>query len=47
MFQRFTDNINKLLDEKFNKYIEISKNYQGQIKEMEFIITGGGKFFLR
>jgi hypothetical protein len=29
------------MDEKYQRYIEVSKNYHGQIKEMEFLITGG------
>lgn len=43
VFQRFTEHIQKLMDEKYVKYIEISKNYHSQIKEMEFLITGGKK----
>ena len=41
VFQRFTEHIQKLMDEKYLKYTEISKNYHSQIKEMEFLITGG------
>lgn len=29
------------MDEKYQKYVEVAKNYQSQIKEMEFIINGG------
>ncbi len=29
------------MDEKYIKYIEISRNYHGQIKEMEFLLTEG------
>jgi len=29
------------MDEKYQKYVEVSKNYQSQIKEMEFLIHGG------
>jgi len=43
VFQRFTEHIQKLMDEKYLKYIEISKNYHGQIKEMEFLMTGDGE----
>jgi len=43
VFQRFTEHIQKLMDEKYTKYIEISKNYHGQIKEMEFLLTGDGE----
>jgi len=43
VFQRFTEHIQKLMDEKYLKYIEISKNYHGQIKEMEFLLTGDGE----
>jgi len=41
VFQRFTEHIQKLMDEKYHKYTEVSKNYHSQIKEMEFLITGG------
>jgi hypothetical protein len=41
VFLRFTEHIQKLMDEKYNKYTEVSKNYHSQIKEMEFLITGG------
>jgi hypothetical protein len=44
VFQRFAEHIQKLMDEKYTKYIEISKNYHGQIKEMEFLMTGGNFF---
>jgi hypothetical protein len=43
LFQRFTEHIHKLVEEKYSKYIEVLNNYQGQIKEMEFIINGGKK----
>jgi len=41
IFQRFTEQIQKLMDDKYLKYIEISNNYHGQIKEMEFLLTEG------
>jgi hypothetical protein len=41
VFQRFAEQIQRLMDEKYQKYVEISKNYQSQIKEMEFIVNGG------
>jgi hypothetical protein len=44
VYKRFTEHIQKLMDEKYIKYTEISRNYQGQIKEMEFLITGGNIF---
>jgi hypothetical protein len=43
VFQRFTEHVQRLMDEKYTKYIEISKNYHGQIKEMEFLMTGDGE----
>jgi hypothetical protein len=46
VFLRFTEQVQKLMDEKYNKYIEISKNYHGQIKEMEFLLTGGRFLYL-
>ena len=44
VFQRFSEHVQKLMDEKYTKYIEISKNYHSQIKEMEFLISGGKNF---
>jgi hypothetical protein len=41
LFQRFIEHIHKLVEEKYTKYTEVLNNYQGQIKEMEFIINGG------
>lgn len=41
VFQRFTEHIEKLMDEKYKKYLEISKNYNTQIKEMEFLANSG------
>ncbi len=41
IFQKFTDNIQKLMDEKYAKYIQICKQYNSQIKEMEFLMSGG------
>jgi len=29
------------MDEKYTKYIEICKQYNSQIKEMEFLMNGG------
>jgi hypothetical protein len=43
IFKRFTEKLQNLMDEKYTKYIEVSKNYHTQIKEMEFLITGGIK----
>jgi len=37
VFQRFTEHIEKLMDEKYKKYLEMSKHYNSQIKEMEFL----------
>ena len=34
------------MDEKYQKYVEIARNYQSQIKEMEFIINGGIQFVI-
>jgi len=31
------------MDDKYQKYIEISKNYHSQIKEMEYLINSSGK----
>jgi len=42
LFQKFIEQIQKITDEKYQKYIEISKNYHSQIKEMEFLINSSG-----
>lgn len=47
IFQKFTDNIQRLMDEKYTKYIEICKQYNSQIKEMEFLMSGGKKFHFK
>jgi len=39
LFQKFIEQIQKITDEKYLKYIEISKNYHSQIKEVEFLIN--------
>jgi len=44
VFQKFTDQIQQIMDDKYQKYLEISKNYHSHIKEMEYIINQGGKF---
>jgi hypothetical protein len=41
VFQQVAEEIEKVLEEKQEKSLEISKNYNGQIKEMEFLLTGG------
>ena len=41
VFSRFVEHSLKLVDEKYLKFIEITKIYHGQIKEMEFLITEG------
>lgn len=41
IFERVVDEIEKLLEEKHTKTLEISKNYNNQIKEMEFLLTSG------
>jgi coenzyme F420-reducing hydrogenase alpha subunit len=46
LFQRFSEQIHKLVEEKYNKYMEVLDNYQTQIKEMEFIINGGILFVI-
>ena len=38
IFQNFFSELKKLIDEKYEKYIEISANYHSQIKENEFLI---------
>ena len=38
IFQNFFLQLKKLIDEKYEKYIEISVNYHSQIKENEFLI---------
>lgn len=38
IFQNFFLELKKLIDEKYDKYIEISTNYHSQIKENEFLI---------
>jgi hypothetical protein len=43
VYQKFVEHVQKLMDEKYQKYIEISKMYHGQIKEMEYLITEGTK----
>jgi hypothetical protein len=42
VFQKFTDQIQKIMDDKYQKYIEISKNYHSQIKEMEYLLNSSG-----
>jgi len=37
VFQKFTGKIESLLEEKYKKFMEVSKNYNNQIKEMEFL----------
>lgn len=39
VFKKFVDQIQKLAEEKLNKYIEVSKHYHNQIKEMEFLLN--------
>lgn len=43
LFQKFIEQIQKITDEKYSKYIEISKNYHSQIKEMEFLINSANE----
>ena len=43
LFQKFIEQIQKITDEKYLKYIEISKNYHSQIKEMEFLINSASE----
>lgn len=43
LFQKFVEQIQKITDEKYHKYIEISKNYHSQIKEMEFLIASANE----
>ena len=45
VFQKFTEHVEKLMDEKYKKYLEISKNYNAQIKEMEFLANSGKYFY--
>ncbi len=41
IFQRVVEEIERILEEKHKKTLEISKNYHNQIKEMEFLQTSG------
>jgi hypothetical protein len=41
IFQSVVEEIEKILEEKQKKSLEISKNYNSQIKEMEFLLTSG------
>jgi hypothetical protein len=43
IFNNIVDDIEKLLNEKNEKKLEISSNYGGQIKEMEFLINSDGE----
>lgn len=43
IFQRVVEEIENILEFKHNKTLEISKNYNDQIKEMEFLLTSGKK----
>jgi hypothetical protein len=38
IFQTFFTDLKKLIDEKYDKYIEITVNYHSQIKENEFLL---------
>ena len=39
VFMRFNETINNIMNERFFKYTEACRNYQNQIKEMEFLIN--------
>lgn len=44
VYQKFVEQIQKFTDEKFQKYLEITKVYHSQIKEMEFLINDSKLF---
>lgn len=39
VFQRFSETVNHIMNEKYKKYTETCQIYQTQIKEMEFLIN--------
>ena len=45
VFSNVVEEIQRILEEKHQKVLEISKNYNNQIKEYEFLITTGKYFF--
>ena len=40
IFKRYTKHIENLINEKYKKHLEICNYYDGQIKEMDFIMAG-------
>ena len=42
IFQKYTEHIERLIDIKYKKYLEINNKYQTQIKEMELLLTNIG-----
>lgn len=46
IFQTVVLDIEKILEEKHKHILDVSKNYNDQIKEYEFLMTSGKKFFL-
>ena len=45
IFQKYTEHIENLIDIKYKSYLEISHKYEGQIKEMELLLSNEGKLF--
>ena len=43
IFNNYTSHIENLMNEKFKKHVEICNYYDGQIKEMEFLLQGKQK----
>jgi hypothetical protein len=44
IFQTVVVDIEKILEEKHKHILDISKNYNDQIKEYEFLMTSGKKY---
>lgn len=42
VFHKYTEHIEKLMDIKYKKYLEINNKYQAQIKEMELLLSNIG-----
>lgn len=40
IFNKYTNHIENLMNEKYKKHLEICNYYDNQIKEMEFLLVG-------
>ena len=47
IFKEYTITIQKLMEDKYKKYLEISNYYDNHIKEMEFLLKGTISHYLR